>query len=493
MKSPHPHTPSLTHTSLSPVTQHVHQVCLKCNKPILQSQSSISCSQCEGQVHLKSTNVTRKKSELPEFSYICSKCSECRLCLHTVAKNHKAIQCDSCSSWIHTKCNLINDSEYEKFKNDPSLEFQCLHCYGEIFPFTTLNQTNFNATISKGLNLDPEISLNFTSEQEKMVRKIMNNISSFSFDLNENKADPCAYLSTEEFKNLNLDCNDHLSIMHLNVHSIECHVEEINLLLDTISFNFDFLCFSESKVISGIDPITDISIKGYQTPVGMPTKSSKGGVLLYVKEGINFIQRNDLAIESDKYLESVFIEVFDEQNRKIIIGCVYRHPCMNEHEFLNDYLSTLSNKLAKENKPVYLCGDWNFNLINYASHEGTLKFIDTMMTALLAPVITVPTRLNNNGGTLIDNIFTNNIQEDRICGNLIVNISDHLPSYLLVPKPFKTKSKCADKYVRDKKNFDKDNFKYEFSLINWETILELEKRCCLILIKLHEQDNSSFG
>ena len=32
-----------------------------------------------------------------------------------------------------------------------------------------------------------------------------------------------------------------------------------------------------------------------------------------------------------------------------------------------------------------------------------------MMATLLAPSITIPTRFNNGGGTLIDNIFTNTV------------------------------------------------------------------------------------
>ena len=251
-------------------------------------------------------------------------------------------------------------------------------------------------------------------------------------------------------------------------------LEEIRILLGLLNFKFDFLCFSESKITSGIEPIIDISIEGYQTPVGMPTKASKGGVLLYAKEGINFRPRNDLVIESDNFLESVFIEVYDDK-KKFIVGTVYRHPSMNIQEFMNDHLNPLTCKLGKENKPVYLCGDWNINLINYATHKETLYFVDTMMSALLAPVITTPTRLNDNGGTLIDNIFTNDIEEDRICGNLAANISDHLPSCMLLPKPLKKELK-KEKFVRDKKNFNKAAFAHDYSLIDWQAKLEFEKK-----------------
>ena len=32
----------------------------------------------------------------------------CTVCGRSVAKNHKALQCDYCDQWFHLKCNLID-------------------------------------------------------------------------------------------------------------------------------------------------------------------------------------------------------------------------------------------------------------------------------------------------------------------------------------------------------------------------------------------------
>ena len=56
-----------------------------------------------------------------------------------------------------------------------------------------------------------------------------------------------------------------------------------------------------------------------------------------------------------------------------------------------------------------------------------------MMSNFLAPSITIPTRINNNGGTLINKIFTNYILPDKCSGNLTVCISDRFPSFLIIP------------------------------------------------------------
>ena len=45
------------------------------------------------------------------------------------------------------------------------------------------------------------------------------------------------------------------------------------------------------------------------------------------------------------------------------------------------------------------------------------------------PLITRPTRITSNTATLIDNIFTNNIDDQFYSGLLFTHISDHLPIF----------------------------------------------------------------
>ena len=54
-----------------------------------------------------------------------------------------------------------------------------------------------------------------------------------------------------------------------------------------------------------IDPIVSIKIDGYQDPVGTPTEATKGGVLLYVSDELNFKPRPD-----QKYMKQVDLNLF---------------------------------------------------------------------------------------------------------------------------------------------------------------------------------------
>ena len=45
-----------------------------------------------------------------------------------------------------------------------------------------------------------------------------------------------------------------------------------------------------------------------------------------------------------KHLESIFIEIINKQKKNIILGFLYRHPCMEVNEFNDDLFNYLSER-----------------------------------------------------------------------------------------------------------------------------------------------------
>ena len=161
--------------------------------------------------------------------------------------------------------------------------------------------------------------------------------------------------------------------------------------------------------------------------------------------------------------------MLNSNDKNCIVGVIYRHPCMNPQIFNDEYLKPLTEKLGKEKKNNYLTGDFNLDLLKTSNHEPTFDFLEIMMTQLILPTITIPTRINPVNNSLIDNIMTNNINPDTKSGNLTVGISDHLPSFIIVPRKNQTHlPKKHNLYKRDLKNFDRENFILDFLNIDWE-------------------------
>ena len=285
------------------------------------------------------------------------------------------------------------------------------------------------------------------------------------------------YYSMDEFVSSKFNPNKNFSILHYNIHSIQLHIDDFRMALQLLDFSFDVICISESKIRKDIEPIIDISIPGYQTPISMPTEATKGGVLIYVRCGLNYKPRNDLQIYKPKLLESIFIEIINERDTNDIIGVIYRHPSMSESEFIDDELKSVTEKLSNDNKKVFIAGDFNFDLLSTANHDETYEFFDTMMSNFLLPAITLPTKINQGKNTLIDNIFTNQLNPEAISGNLELDLSDgHLPSFLIIPKNNQNHlPKKHNIYTRSAKNFNSEVFIQDFRNIDWDNITDITK------------------
>ena len=156
---------------------------------------------------------------------------------------------------------------------------------------------------------------------------------------------------------------------------------------------------------------------------------SGGGVGLYVADYLNFKLRENLGFIDKKGAESMFIEINRTSDKNIIAGIVYRPPDQNFNEFLCD-LYTVLNSFSKENKSVFLLGDWNLNLMNHSNHQPTSQFLDTLYSKMF------PTRIMAHKASLIDNIFTNDALSHSISGLFVNDISDHLPIFAFVPEKY---------------------------------------------------------
>ena len=86
-------------------------------------------------------------------------------------------------------------------------------------------------------------------------------------------------------------------------------------------------------------------------------------------------------------------------------------------------------------------GDYNLNLMNYNNHQFTNEFLDSMFSSIFVPLITRPTRITSNTVTLIDNIFSNDLDNHAFSGLFITDISDHFPVFTIIS----AQAKCVNK------------------------------------------------
>ena len=101
-------------------------------------------------------------------------------------------------------------------------------------------------------------------------------------------------------------------------------------------------------------------------------------------------------------------------------------------------------------------GDFNLNLLNYETHSDTNDFINSVISYSLLPYILHPTRVTEHSATIIDNIFSNITDCKSTSGNILCQISDHFPQFIIVEKQTMSYKSCSFA-KRDYSNFNEDN------------------------------------
>ena len=306
------------------------------------------------------------------------------------------------------------------------------------------------------------------------AQKIISSLNNFS-EQESPKEDItlCKYYEPTEINSLKQSKNkQHLNSLHLNIQSIFSHIDDLQTLL-TLSqeIKFDVIGLTETRIKKGDTSYSSIDISGYVSE-SCPTESTAGGALLYISNKLNYKPRNNLKIYQKNQLESIFIEIINKKAKNVIVGCIYRHPCMQINDFNQNFLTPLLEKISFENKEIILMGDFNINLLKHNQNTQTAEFLDNMTSNGLIPQITNPTRITVKSKTIIDNIFTN-ITHNKLAGNITTSISDHLPQFLLIEyEHLKRKQNKQNISKRNFKNFDKENFILDLLDINWDITLK---------------------
>ena len=178
-----------------------------------------------------------------------------------------------------------------------------------------------------------------------------------------------------------------LSIIHFNARSLNANFVKIYDYLNGLSLNFDIIAISETWIQS--DSITEFQINGYELfSVRRKTKGG-GGVVLYVKQDIQcqLLTEKSVSIEGILECVTVAIQVNKPISKKCVISCIYRTPGSNIDMFIDTINSIFSD--SKYNSSLFVCGDFNIDLLKNGEHVGTTKFIDAMYSIGLYPLIDI--------------------------------------------------------------------------------------------------------
>ena len=255
-------------------------------------------------------------------------------------------------------------------------------------------------------------------------------------ELNSIRCSPYSISSDDLVIQSRENCENGLSIVSMNCQSLHAKFDYIRLLIDKFANNncaLQVLCLQESWFSSETD-LSPYIIPGYHMISTGHYASNHGGLVMYLNK---------------KWEYKLIAEGTDLHN--------------NLRDNLNTFMGEFNATLLENNansQNTYMCGDYNVDLLKVNNTQFNDDYFHNILSAGYIPKVTLPTRLSENS-TLIDNVFTTNLNSDLSAYILDIHISDHQPVVLFTNDDIPP---TRSKYITIRANTDdrKDNFRQCF-------------------------------
>lgn len=215
----------------------------------------------------------------------------------------------------------------------------------------------------------------------------------------------CTYVTPDHFNHTYnaLSKSIELSVFHVNIQCLNAKHRALCQLLESCCVEFDVIVLTEIWSCN-IDFYRNI-LPGYNFHYELPQEGRVGGVGMYVKSSHchNIISAYNLPNPNGYKVEDIWIEVI-KNNKKFLIGGIYRHPNQNILDFSTMLEATFS-KISHQKLPCIIAGDFNIDLLQWDTQKGIHDYLDTVTTQNFTPLIILPTRITSKSSTLIDHIY----------------------------------------------------------------------------------------
>ena len=255
----------------------------------------------------------------------------------------------------------------------------------------------------------------------------------------------------------------HVTLAHINARSFKNRNHFILINEVVLAKKFDILCVSESWLDSSISDI-ELDIPGYNIYRLDRTNKPGGGVCTFVKQNLKVECLQHLSSIASSGLHQLWLKIQAGNYRSFLICTVYRPPSSTLDCFDNELCNALTSAMPM-NKPIYILGDLNCNLLN-SSDPASQALVNFCTSFNLSQMITQPTRVTESSATLIDVILTSH--ENLIIDTKVMpsSISDHDLIYAVL-KLKRQRPKPVYLTTRIFKNYQQNDFLWDISMVPW--------------------------
>ena len=112
-------------------------------------------------------------------------------------------------------------------------------------------------------------------------------------------------------------------------------------------------------------------------------------------------------------------------------------------------------------------GYFDINLLDFASHTLTNDFVNNFFSFSLPPCILHPTRVSEHRASIIDNINTNTTNANVTSSNILMQIIDHFPQFMILRNTHINHYCKSESINHDYTSFEEDKFLEYFHQIDF--------------------------
>ena len=142
-------------------------------------------------------------------------------------------------TFVHPNCNHLKTSDFNKLvESDDGLAWSCYKCTCMLFPFNS-EAESFSSDRSE--NNSDHTTSSFSSQHKTQHLDFLESLN-------------CKYYDAPSFNtmisNLNLSNKSSASFYHRHINSLNLHLDNLELFLESLNFNFNVIGLSETRILT---------------------------------------------------------------------------------------------------------------------------------------------------------------------------------------------------------------------------------------------------
>lgn len=276
----------------------------------------------------------------------------------------------------------------------------------------------------------------------------------------------CSYYDVKSFNSKFERDEKSLRLFHLNVRSVVKNGDELFTFLKSLAVEFHVILLTETWLD---DASEFFNVPGYTAYHSVRSERRGGGVSVLVRDHIQSEVLPKYTLISDLF-EMCSVSLTINKKKYNIIG-VYRPPSCSQNDFNTSFFSFVNDNSLNKSFTTFL-GDFNIDLCAPSLLDITESYKSEFYCLHYLSIISLPTRIQNDSVTLLDQIWTNSLMPCS-SGVFPVHLSDHYPIFVCIKNVFSRESQLIKTKFRSHNVSNVNSFKEKVgSVVNEFRLLD---------------------